>query len=840
MDKLFEKKRLEWTKTLNPRENFSNEKNALLLRSSEDLPKVGNRTQLANARGVKQQHTRPSVVDNLCNRAALEGSETSIRRQHQPVPDGLPHDERATGVLKRIRPDHNDHLRRSTRTSSGSRLAFDDGFSYLEDVPTVKKFSKTHDLGETWKKPMTYPKIGKKKTTVEFTDIERLDEGEYLNDNLLSFYLRFLEHTLEERKPDLAKRVYFFNTFFFATLMNTHQGKKGFNYERVQKWTRNVDLFTYDYIVVPINEAAHWYLAIVCNLPALDRSLPLSELDQSNTRFTTPSKDCAEIHASSSSPEYGLPEHDSVSLIDGYMEPEEKSARRSFAELSLDADERPPSNGARSTSFPAISMDEDQEMLDGQLVQATDGSPQVLSAEGVAIQSGHDAQNLQLDQDHGRKSAGKSKRGKRKSGPPAITKTPPDKPVIITFDSLGMARSPTVKILKDYLREEAKAKRGGMEFEAGQIKGITASQIPQQDNFYDCGVFLLGYVAKFLEEDPRDFITKIIRREYHVIEDWPNLRPSVLRTAIRDEVLRLHEEQDLERRLERDARKDSKEAMQSQRSGNPSPTHKLDQPDQSPRNIGREEDVEAGEPQEAISPAAPGSRRHALDNALSLPLSHDNDDAERSKITSESEEHFEARSRYSNLDSKRQDTTSQPPSPHANDLGKPKEYSTSSAEERHPVIFIDSQSQPDASAPRSFYQAHANQAQGISNDGKTDLPAEIQDSQPSQTSRAFADLVRKTAHEEEDASLKEREVPQDIPVVRLEEQKSSKRKKSDSEAEITVTERSGRLTKPAHELSDRDCGLPNWFSEGPTPYKRRKYRRKSHAMKDDEIINIDD
>ncbi len=35
-------------------------------------------------------------------------------------------------------------------------------------------------------------------------------------------------------------------------------------HERVQKWTKNVDLFEKDFIVIPINEHAHWYMAIVC------------------------------------------------------------------------------------------------------------------------------------------------------------------------------------------------------------------------------------------------------------------------------------------------------------------------------------------------------------------------------------------------------------------------------------------------------------------------------------------------------------------------------------------------------------------------------------------------
>ena len=76
-----------------------------------------------------------------------------------------------------------------------------------------------------------------------------------------------------------------FNTFFYENLTNKGGVRKGVNYEAVAKWTSKIDLFGYDYVVVPINEksvipshsltarltilSAHWYLAIICNPGAL-------------------------------------------------------------------------------------------------------------------------------------------------------------------------------------------------------------------------------------------------------------------------------------------------------------------------------------------------------------------------------------------------------------------------------------------------------------------------------------------------------------------------------------------------------------------------------------------
>lgn len=45
--------------------------------------------------------------------------------------------------------------------------------------------------------------------------------------------------------------------------------RRRLGYETVRQWTRKVDLFAKRYIVVPINENMHWYLAILCNMDQL-------------------------------------------------------------------------------------------------------------------------------------------------------------------------------------------------------------------------------------------------------------------------------------------------------------------------------------------------------------------------------------------------------------------------------------------------------------------------------------------------------------------------------------------------------------------------------------------
>lgn len=430
--------------------------------------------------------------------------------------------------------------------------------SPFEGLPPELRYSKMHGLGPRWSKPLIYPKVGKKKTTVEYVDLERLDEGEFLNDNLIGFYLRFLENQFEQRDPDLAKRVYFFNTYFFASLTNTPRGTRGINYEAVQKWTRSVDLFDYDYVVVPINESAHWYVAIICNLPFVNRLGVAMDSDTPEPTSITQITDHGVSDDRSASPLQQVnpkaTEEDVFTSLEMELErPNEQDTRQSFAEMNLeDGTERPP-HGPDGTDAPRHAVSPvDQDEADPSVVPqdhpdvdmggpaaAVDEDKGADQAKMVPEQAS-EIQNLPI------KAPASIKRGKRKSLPPQRV-FHPDQPTIITFDSLGLAHAPTVRNLKDYLHEEGKTKRGGMEWEDTQIRGMTAKEIPLQNNFCDCGLFLLGYVEKFLE-DPRDFISNTLRKEMDKQRDWPSMVPSQLRSRIRELIRGLHDEQMDEKR----------------------------------------------------------------------------------------------------------------------------------------------------------------------------------------------------------------------------------------------------------------------------------------------------
>lgn len=100
----------------------------------------------------------------------------------------------------------------------------------------------------------------------------------------------------------------------------------------------------------------------------------------------------------------------------------------------------------------------------------------------------------------------------------------------MTLDSFGYPHATVVKNLKDYLTLEGQAKR------SINVKppprGVTAKGIPTQQNYSDCGLYLLGYIRKFFE-DPESFVRKIMMKEFDMEKDWGHLSPSSMRHEIR-------------------------------------------------------------------------------------------------------------------------------------------------------------------------------------------------------------------------------------------------------------------------------------------------------------------
>ncbi|KAF4083980.1 hypothetical protein AMELA_G00123540 [Ameiurus melas] len=102
-------------------------------------------------------------------------------------------------------------------------------------------------------------------------DLCCLDEGEFLNDVIMDFYLKYL--VCEMLQEEDANRYHVFSSFFYRSLTqndmqedpdSTSLSIQERRHKRVRTWTRHLDLFKKDFVFIPINQSAHWYLAVIC------------------------------------------------------------------------------------------------------------------------------------------------------------------------------------------------------------------------------------------------------------------------------------------------------------------------------------------------------------------------------------------------------------------------------------------------------------------------------------------------------------------------------------------------------------------------------------------------
>ncbi|KAJ8347132.1 hypothetical protein SKAU_G00285330 [Synaphobranchus kaupii] len=75
----------------------------------------------------------------------------------------------------------------------------------------------------------------------------------WLNDEVINFYMNMLVE--RSRRPGLPS-VYTFNTFFYPKLRSA-------GFSAVRRWTKKVDIFASDILLVPVHLGVHWCLAVV-------------------------------------------------------------------------------------------------------------------------------------------------------------------------------------------------------------------------------------------------------------------------------------------------------------------------------------------------------------------------------------------------------------------------------------------------------------------------------------------------------------------------------------------------------------------------------------------------
>lgn len=408
------------------------------------------------------------------------------------------------------------------------------------------------DLQPTFSGPivklMAYPPPpAKGGISVTNEDLHCLNDGEFLNDVIIDFYLKYL--LLEKLKKEDAQRIHIFSSFFYKRLNQrerrnvpdtTNLPIQKRKHNRVKTWTRHVDLFQKDFIFVPINESAHWYLAVICfpglegpvfeQNPLYHGSIPTpisstnSQLDENipdHCRPLSPDKDGDVSPVAHPSP--GAPEGSSGSGEDPLTEhPAFKDMRtdRSMTPGNTHPDaEQQYTNELQRISFcygsgkeedDTYTFSDDQSSCQDECSE--DGTDDALGSDTSALAS-----------------------------KPTLCR----QPCILIMDSLrGPGRSTVVKTLREYLEVEWEVRKGIQRSFGKDVMKGSNPRVPQQDNFSDCGVYVLQYVESFFESPIRSFQAPI-----NLLEWFPQQRMKTKREEIRELILKLQEQQHLDKKV---------------------------------------------------------------------------------------------------------------------------------------------------------------------------------------------------------------------------------------------------------------------------------------------------
>ncbi|XP_005452488.1 sentrin-specific protease 6 isoform X3 [Oreochromis niloticus] len=433
-----------------------------------------------------------------------------------------------------------------TRTRMATRQQTSAFFEDDEDDMT--------DLQPTFSGPiiklMVYPPPpAKGGITVTNEDLHCLNDGEFLNDVIIDFYLKYL--VLEKLKKEDAQRIHVFSSFFYKRLNQrerrnapdtTNLPIQKRKHNRVKTWTRHVDLFQKDFIFVPINESAHWYLAVIC-FPGLDRPVleqnplyhspfPATSAAESeenipdHCRPLSPDRDGLDSSSEQLSPG-GAPEGSVDGLTDGDLATESSAFTEGGQQEPSAMSGNGQVNGEQqyTSGLHRISICYGSGKVDDDTYTFSDDQSSCqdeCSEDGTVAEDGLGSDTSSL------------------TSKPSLCK----QPCILIMDSLrGPARSTVVKTLREYLEVEWEVRKGIQRSFGKDVMKGSSPRVPQQDNFSDCGVYILQYVESFFENPIPSFHLPM-----NLLEWFPQQRMKTKREEIKELIRKIQAQQELDKK----------------------------------------------------------------------------------------------------------------------------------------------------------------------------------------------------------------------------------------------------------------------------------------------------
>ncbi|OTF73309.1 Ulp1 protease-like protein, partial [Euroglyphus maynei] len=128
-------------------------------------------------------------------------------------------------------------------------------------------------------------------------DLKCLREGQYLNDNIMNFYLKYYQIN-GQISQEIVDKMHIFDALFATHLLNVNTRKRQYKYLQdskmvvcsnfdslensyhkvLKKWTKDIDIFSKDFLLIPLVINGHWFLIILCYIGNVINVTPSSSV----------------------------------------------------------------------------------------------------------------------------------------------------------------------------------------------------------------------------------------------------------------------------------------------------------------------------------------------------------------------------------------------------------------------------------------------------------------------------------------------------------------------------------------------------------------------------------
>ncbi|XP_078086198.1 sentrin-specific protease 6 isoform X3 [Mustelus asterias] len=365
---------------------------------------------------------------------------------------------------------------------------------------------------------------------------------------------------LEKIKQQDADRVHIFSSFFYKRLNQRERRNipESANlslpqrrHARVKTWTRHVDLFQKDFVFVPINETAHWFLAVIC-FPGLCTEQNIKSQENEGMLFNSSTLEESNSNWPSLQGETdGLADNStSANVLRKTPDTIEKMSELSVGSNCecVEFDKLHTRRCLLTNKFLSNVNQLDTEFEDDQnsntRAENVAESKQLDALRQIQISyadDNDDSFDFLPDQEYSQEDSNEAGSMAEDNSSESVPwgQQPSKQPCILIMDSLrGPSRANVVKILREYLEVEWEVRKASKRaFTKDVIKGSNP-RVPQQDNFSDCGVYILQYVESFFENPIPSFELPM-----NLIDWFPQQQVKKKREEIRNVILKLCETQ---------------------------------------------------------------------------------------------------------------------------------------------------------------------------------------------------------------------------------------------------------------------------------------------------------